>query len=386
MSNTDKIDIKSPVDKTESKSSSQDATNASTPVTKCSSNQTAPSSSAQTAARLSGLDLVRTIACLFVVSAHFYLNVGYYNTPLVGTRMFIMTAARWMFVTAVPLFFMLTGYFKINKEMTKSHYKALIPLVISYVLVSVAKMILYNKIYGKIYTVKDLFINLGNYQIAWYMGLYLCVFLLIPFINKMWKALNTKEQNVLLGTLVFLVAIYPVFNYIAPSYFIEIYPVLFYFLGAAVRKRRYRPNRFVLAAITLLVCILEAAISMLLTKTGVFDWTVISTADGTYGTLFIGICTVCIFLLFYDINIKSRILNKIMASISRVSFEIYLFAGAYDALIYRELKERVTGGANDFFWWFFITVPLSFIAAWISSVIFKYIIDLILKKIPWMNK
>lgn len=337
-------------------------------------------------ARLTGLDFVRTLACLFVVSAHFYLNVGYYDTPLVGTRMFIMTAARWLFVTAVPLFFMLTGYLKINKGMTKSHYISLVSLLISYVIVSVGKMILYNKIYGKIYTVKDMFINLGNYQIAWYMGLYLCLFLLIPFINKMWNALNIKEQNVLLGTLVFLCSVYPIFNYIAPSYFIGIYPVLFYFFGAMIRQRRYRPNRLILAAITIIVCIGEAAISMAFTKTGVFDWTLISTADGTYGTLFIGICTVCIFLIFYDLDIKCTVLNKIMASISRVSFEIYLFAGAYDALIYREVKKQVSGGANDFFWWFFITVPLSFLAAWISSVIFRFVVDKIIKTIPWLSK
>lgn len=334
-----------------------------------------------TSSRLSGLDLVRTIACLFVVSAHFYLNIGYYDTPLVGTRMFIMTAARWLFVTAVPLFFMLTGYFKINKEMSKSHYKALVGLFISYVLISFGKMILYNKLYGKIYTLKDMFINLGNYQIAWYMGLYLCVFLLIPFINKMWKALNRKEQNVLFATLIFLCTIYPVFNYIAPSHFIGIYPIMFYFAGAAVRERNYRPNRLILAAITILVCILEAAISMLLTKTGTFDWTVISTPDGTYGTLFIGICTVCIFLMFYDIKIENKIINLILSSISRVSFEIYLFAGAYDALIYKEVKARIAGAANEYFWWFFITVPLSFLAAFLSSVIFRFIIDNIKKRI-----
>lgn len=335
--------------------------------------------------RLSGLDLVRTIACIFVVSAHFYLNVGYYNEPLIGEKMFIMTAARWLFVTAVPLFFMLTGYFKINKEMTKSHYMSLIPLVISYIVISVAKMILYNRLYGKIYTVKDMFINLGNYQIAWYMGLYLCLFLMIPFINKMWKALNTKEQNVLLGTLIFLCCMYPVFNYIAPSHFIGIYPIVFYFFGAAARERKWRPNRILLISATVVTCLLEAFISTKFTSVGVFDWTLISTADGTYGTLFIGICTVCIFLLFYDVNIKIGFINKILASISNVSFEIYLFAGAYDAIIYGYLKRYVTG-ASASFWYFFITVPLSFVSAWITSLVFRLVVDFILKKTLYKNK
>lgn len=329
--------------------------------------------------RESGPDLVRTLACFFVVGAHFYLNMGYYNVPLAGPKMFVETAFRWLFVTAVPLFFMLTGYFKKNKKADKGHYMALIPLVISYVLISVAKMILYNRLYGKIYTVKDMFINLGNYQIAWYMGLYLCVFLLIPFLNKAWYALEEKEQNILLGTLVFLCTVYPVWNYIAPSYFIGIYPVLFYFLGIAVRDRRWRPNRIVLTAVLVLTVLVEAFISTRFTSTGNFDWNLISTADGTYGTLFISICTVCIFLLFYDVNIRSKIICRILSSISSVSFEIYLFAGAYDAIIYQYAK-RFLPGPVEAFWWFFVTVPLSFVCAYLSSLIFHGVVTFVLEK------
>ena len=329
--------------------------------------------------RESGPDLVRSIACFFVVGAHFYLNMGYYNVPLDGAKMFVETAFRWLFVTAVPLFFMLTGYFKKNKKADRSHYMALVPLAISYVVISVAKMILYNRLYGRIYTVKDMFINLGNYQIAWYMGLYLCVFLLIQFLNKACYALDEKEQNILLGTLVFLCTVYPVWNYIAPSYFIGIYPVLFYFLGIAVHDRRWRPNRAALAAVLVLTVLIEAFISTRFTSTGSFDWNLISTADGTYGTLFISICTVCIFLLFYDVNIRSKIICRILSSISSVSFEIYLFAGAYDAIIYQYAK-RYLAGPVEAFWWFFVTVPLSFICAYLSSLIFHGVVTFVLEK------
>lgn len=333
--------------------------------------------------RETGLDLVRVIACFFVVSAHFYLNNGYYNEFLVGTKMFIMTACRWFFVTAVPLFFMLTGYFKINKIADKAHYKTLITLIISYVVISIAKMILYNHLYGKIYSVVDMFKNLGNYQIAWYMGMYLCVFLLIPFLNKCWHALNDKEKIILITILVFLCGVYPIFNYIAPSFFYGIYPVMYYFMGAYIREKKPEFNKLILLLIAVVVSILEAIISFKFSSTGVFDWTVISTADGTYGTLFIAICAICIFLCFYKVNIKSKLINKLFASISKVSFEIYLFAGAFDAIIYQYLKRTLTG-PNEFFWWYFITVPLSFICAYISSWIFRMIIDFIVAKVSNM--
>ena len=330
--------------------------------------------------RQSGPDLIRSFACFFVVGAHFYLNMGYYDVPMEGMKMFTMTACRWLFVTAVPLFFMLTGYFKKNKTASREHYKALIPLVISYVVISVAKMILYNRLYGKIYGIKEMFVNLGNYQIAWYMGLYLCMFLLIPFLNKAWYALDVKEQNILLGTLVFLCTVYPVIKTVAPSYFTGIYPVLFYFLGIAVRDRKWKANRFILAVILVLTLLLEAFISVKFTSTGMFDWNLIQTADGTYGTFFISICTVCIFLMFYDVNIQNRAVCAIISSISSVSFEIYLFAGAYDAIIYGYAK-RYLSGPVEAFWWFFVTVPASFICAYLSSLLFRFLIDRGIKRL-----
>ena len=335
--------------------------------------------------RESGPDLVRTIACIFVVGAHFYLNVGYYNEPMAGCKMFVMTALRWLFVTAVPLFFMLTGYFKRNKKADRAHYTALIPLVISYVVISVAKMFLYNRLYGKIYDTKGMLTNLGNYQIAWFMGLYLCVFLMIPFLNRMWYALDMREQNILIATLVFLCTIYPVLKYIAPSYFIGIYPLLFYFIGIAVKDRRPRPNRLLLIAIIAVTVMLEAVISMKCTSTGLFDWNVISTADGTYGTLFISICTVCIFLLFYDVDIRSKAIRRLLSSISGVSFEIYLFAGAFDAIIYGYLKRYVTGAVESF-WWLPVTVTLSFALAYLSSLIFTTAVSAILRSVGSVHK
>lgn len=328
--------------------------------------------------RESGPDLIRSIACFFVVGAHFYLNMDYYNVPMEGAKMFVMTACRWLFVTAVPLFFMLTGYFK-KKKITadKTHYKALIPLVISYVVISVGKMILYNRLYGKIYGVKEIFQNLGNYQIAWYMGLYLCVFLLIPFLNKAWYALSEKEQNILLITLAFLCTVYPAFKYVGPSYFVGVYPVLFYYLGIAVSQRRWRANKLLLIAILVFTIALEATISMKFTTTGVFDWNLIQTADGTYGTFFISVCTICIFLALYEVDVKPKIIRALLSAISSVSFEIYLFAGAYDALIYGYAK-RYLNGPVEAFWWFFVTVPLSFTCAFISSFIFRKVVNLII--------
>lgn len=325
--------------------------------------------------RLAGPDIIRTICCIFVVSAHFYLNVDFYKQPMVGVKMFIMCCVRWLCMTTIPMFMMLSGYFKCYKKCEKSHYMSLVPLFISYIVISVLKMILYNRLYGKIYDVKGMIMNLGNYDIAWYMGMYLGLMILAPFLNKMWDSLTEKrEKLILLASLIFLVSVYPVFHFGAPSFFTGFYPVLYYFMGMFLRKENISVSRRpVMIALALIIPIIEGALSMLGARGGIFDWTVISTTDGGYGSIFVAADAFLIFVLLKDAEVNNTIIRKITSSVSEVSFEIYLFAGAFDAIIYQYIKDSMPGNATDRFYMIFITVPLSFAAAWISSVVYKTI-------------
>lgn len=65
-----------------------------------------------------GLDLTRIVAFVSVVSIHFFLNSGYYDAPVVGKRMYIMTLGRTFFGICVPLFMLLSGYLMINKSIS----------------------------------------------------------------------------------------------------------------------------------------------------------------------------------------------------------------------------------------------------------------------------
>jgi len=321
--------------------------------------------------RLSGPDLLRFISCMFVVCEHFFLNCGYYDEPLVGGIMFGETFFRWMFLVCIPIYLMLTGYFKLNKKADKSHYMSLVPLFIAYIVISIPKMIMYNRLYGEIYTPKELIKSLGNYSIAWYMGLYFGIVLILPFLNKLWHALDgKKEQHLLIGSLIILCSIYPVFNYIAPSFFIGLYPVMYYFIGAYIRENQPKFNKWILFAIFILITMLQTIISFFAVKGGVFDWNLISMPDTGFGSIFILISSVCVFLICYDVDIKNAFVCRILKSVGSVTFETYLFAGAYDAIIYRYFKQTVTN-AVDFAKYFPITVLFSFILGVLSSIIYK---------------
>ena len=68
-----------------------------------------------------GLDIVRIIATLSVLSVHFFLKTNYYNTPLNSMPMRVQSIIRNFFMICVPLFILITGYLNNNKAVSYTH-------------------------------------------------------------------------------------------------------------------------------------------------------------------------------------------------------------------------------------------------------------------------
>lgn len=71
------------------------------------------------------LDLIRSVAVIFVLSVHFFLNSGFYGIICEGEKMFVMCVLRTSFITCVPLFLMLTGYLMCKKELSLKYFKGI---------------------------------------------------------------------------------------------------------------------------------------------------------------------------------------------------------------------------------------------------------------------
>ena len=189
-----------------------------------------------------------------------------------------------------------------------------------------------------------------------------------------------KEKHILIGSLLFVATLYPVFLYIVPSYWQMLYPLVYYFLGVYIHEYQPKVKKIWLVLVTLVIVFGEATVSYLFADGKSFIWNVLGPVDSGYSTITVVISTVAVFLLFYDIKIKVSWIKTFFRKISEVSFEIYLFTGIYDAIVFYYLK-RIVWEVEDFFWWFFITVPVSFVLAWISSLLFKWIIKFIEEKL-----
>ncbi len=343
--------------------------------------------------RLPGLDLVRSTAALFVVSVHFFFNCGYYSTPLNDRVTFMMTVMRWLFLCCVPLYMMLTGYFKCNKELNKQHYLSLIPVFAAYFIISTIKIFVGNYYYGKVYGIKEALSSFGNYTIAWYVGFYFSLMAIAPFLNRLWHSLrNKKEQHILLISLACITTLYPVVSLFsasntdivswigsvaelaAPNYWQMLYPLLYYFLGCYIRENKPHFNKLILFLIIIAMVFINAGISYKYAAGGNFIWGILGTVDCGYNCITVAICSASIFLFLYDFDIKSKTAGFILERISAVSLEIYLFSAIFDIIIFDHAK-RLYFEMKDFAWLFFILVPINFIGSVLCSTIYRYLYD-----------
>ncbi|MCR4684980.1 MAG: acyltransferase family protein [Lachnospiraceae bacterium] len=323
--------------------------------------------------REAGLDLVRVFASLFVVAVHFYLNCNYYQTPLVGTKMLVMTWGRWFFMICVPLFMMLTGYLKCHKTFCRAHYLSLVPVLVTYVLISIVKIIVSNIYYGAgYYTFSSGLKAIATYQLAWYVGMYVVLTLIIPFLNRLWESLDQKSHKWMLIMLAIAGCFYPLVLYIVPSYWQMLYPLVYYYLGAYIRTYRPLVKKWLAFLVLLAATTLSAGISFLGAKGGFFNWEVLSQIDSGYSVLTVVIAACAFFLLFYKTEIRINWIRTVLAKLSAVSLEIYLFTGVFDVIIFSYLKQTIMQEplqAGDFFWYFFLTVPLNFVCSAVSGLI-----------------
>ena len=77
-----------------------------------------------------GLDLVRVLAVILVITVHFFKNTLYYSTPIAGKNMHIQAIIRNFCMSCVPLFMILTGYLNNKKDYNKSFFKSLLNIII----------------------------------------------------------------------------------------------------------------------------------------------------------------------------------------------------------------------------------------------------------------
>ncbi len=212
---------------------------------------------------------------------------------------------------------------------------------------------------------------------AWYIEMWIGLFLLTPFLNILWKNIRTrKHKHVLILTLYFLCAFPDMFNRygvnLVPGYWEVIYPCAFYFIGAYIRE--YRPNiRCPYLLLFVLGCCLINPVFNTLFVSNHSMIQLTGDGNGIFGMPL----SAAIFLILYRIDFSSNLLRRTLQSISQVSLDMYLISYIIDILVYSWFKAHYYVDQSQFGKYFFIIVPIVFVSAYVFSIIKKALFSLL---------
>ena len=324
--------------------------------------------------RNSGLDIVKASAVFFVPAVHFFLNTQFLQTSMVGSEMAIQTFMRMTFLICVPLFLILTGYLQANKEPNKAYFKKLLPVLFVYLFYAVAAACVREFYLGEDKTLlqwaKEIVTFKAN-TYAWYINMYIGLYLLSPYLNLIYKGLKTqKDKAVLIGILIFLTAMPELTNGKAggyvhfPDYWKAIYPMTYYFIGSFIREYQFKIKRVITFSIWFVTCIGAVGLEWIAAQGGTFRG-----YSGYYGSLIVVIMSVSFFLMLYQCQLKNRLLAKGAALISVLSLDIYLASCITDKIVYAEVMEHIFQSQQQILPYFLPVVAVTFGMAFVIGFV-----------------
>ena len=346
------------------------------------------------AGRNPSVDLLKIIAFIFVVTVHFTSQIGIQKEIHAGKAMFALDVLYAFSNICVALFLMATGYLMTNKKLSLSYYKGVIRVVVTYILCSVfctaCKVILYDYPNTPMTYLRHI-IGFKGSDYSWYVEMYLCLFVIIPFINAAYHGMETRgKKTVLVVTVVALAALPGVLNTfnlsdpswwsspvsskdyskIFPVFFVHLYPVMYYLIGAYLREFPPKIKKRWLLLMWTLFGIAGGAYNFWRFRGGNFFWG----GFMTYASILVVLIAVPFFALITSLD-TSRLpewIKKTLAYLSRLTFGAFLVAAIVDMRFYPHFNGAFEGIANRL-----LASPLAIAAVAAASLLISAVIDLI---------
>ncbi len=289
-----------------------------------------------------GLDIIRAFAICAIMLVHMISYSGAVNTNLQSPSWTVYIFIRFVSAIGVPLFLLLTGYLQSSRKIDKKHYTSIIPILISYFVISVINVITENTVLGQkigVYEFIPLLFDF-EYGYSWYVEMYIGLFLLIPFLNILYRNINKKQKLILIGSLAFLTFLPSTLQHyiindnvfeVLPDFFIKLYPVTLYFIGSYIAEYKPSPNKLLCSCVLLLTLASEVALCYYYSKDAYAWWLFNNNASLPHV-----ICAVCFFLTFWNIS-KIPFISAPIKWVSMCSFEMYLVFYITDKFCYTRL-------------------------------------------------
>lgn len=320
-----------------------------------------------------GLDLTRVFAIFAVIGGHFFsIHTDFRSSPMDDMSMFIQSMAQSILNCGVPLFIVLTGYLNINKIISRKYYSGIWRVLLAYLIFSIVTLIFRHTAMGESITlvsgIKSI-LNFSSFMYAWYIEMWIGLFLLIPFLNILYKGIGNKRHKQLLISTLAVMTFLPIFTnrydqHILPAFWTSIYPLSFYYIGSYIREYRPEINKWFGLGIILAIGALPGFFTMLAAP-GHSQIHILGDCFGIFGA----IEAVLIFIILYDLNYQNYVVSRIIYWISLLSLDMYLCCYIFDVIVYPWFKDRYFVDQSSFGIYFFIIVPIVMLGAFTLSLI-----------------
>lgn len=326
------------------------------------------------------LDIIRIFALLFVISVHFFLNCGYYDVAMQGAGMYLATFLRSFLMVCVPLFLLLTGYLTADRTATWAYYRKLVDTLGVYILASLC-CVAYKLYSGsesfRFYRLVNDIMSYCAAPYGWYVEMYIGLFLMCPFLNAGYQALESKKKKqCFLAVLLLLTALPGAINVyrpwlswfrnpgssedylqILPDYWTRLYPFLYYFIGSYIREYGVAilPRKALLASIALML--FQGFYNIWRCYGNSFVWG----PWQDHGSLFVVVQSVLFFVMILNLDLSrlSERVRKNLSLLSGLCFGAYLVSYIFDNFFSTRLNAAISYVPYRFPY-FFIEVPLVF--------------------------
>lgn len=280
-----------------------------------------------------GIDLLRCVGLLFVVSVHFFLYNGFYYEKQVGVSMWLADSFRWLFFGCNGLYMVLTGYLKSAQPMNRRYYRSLLPVIAGYVAAAAISIPIRHFVMGDKQTLAqwiNRFMNFGGCYYGWYVEMYIGLLLISPVINlALAQCKGPKELLWLAGTMVFLTALPSMTDLVlAPDYWVFMYPLTYYVIGGVIRRLRPRIHPGLGIGLALLTA-MGLGLATVLSTDGQYS-------DGYsqgYGGFWITVIVTSVFLGLYRLR-PGKQLTGVLRWAAGGCFEGYLLSHLLDGWVY----------------------------------------------------
>ncbi len=323
------------------------------------------------------IDILRCTAIFFVISLHFLYFTGLYKYQTNAENVFysyFINCARVIFDSGVPIFITISGFLLLNKKWDKHFYLKLINMLLIYFVICLitvfGNVFIMSEPFSAIEILKEIF-HFTYIHYAWFLEMYVGLYLVSPFLNLIFKNLNSKPKRIYyIATLIFLTLI---FAFAGKNYYwTALMPLVYYAIGNFFFEYKKGLNSEINIILLCLSVLIFGGLNFISGCSGmIFGQNKINAFEN--------IIILC--LIFNLILNKKFILNekvkKILAFLSKHIYGVFLSSFIVDKIIYHILNNFISafGAVNVIIktLCYFMIVPSVFCISLLISFFVNYL-------------